>query len=338
MKRSREPIRTVALMIVTKDRLPALARALHAIRQMDVPAGITLRIVVADNATPPNTTEINAAAAAEGLTIEYAHEPVRGYASIRNCAVKTAPSGPADLLIAVDDDVLASRSLLANYLDVFDSHTIDAVAGLTRTSKQRSREGERMKKASTENIAFRRWIVDPDGLGLVFDPRLNRIGFEDFSFFESATAAGAILIASHKPTISHQEIEVASSDPAVSPNDAQRVAVAMARMQGRNEIVAARCLGGWGRASRVFITKYPVAMRRWLSAEIQCAVDAALKPGRIELTKANRSRCRARLQGAIEGFYADGLDRPAARRGELLDAGVFTTEFAPPPQRTINES
>jgi len=338
MKRSREPIRTVALMIVTKDRLPALSRALHAIRQMHVPTGITLRIIVADNAMPPNAAEIHAAAAADGLTIEYAHEPVRGYASIRNCAVKSALSGPAELLIAVDDDVLVSTSLLANYLDVFDAQQIDAVAGLTRTPKQRSREGERMKKASTENVAFRRWIVDPEALGLVFDPRLNRIGFEDFSFFECATAAGAIIIASHKPTISHQTSDVAPNDPAASPEAAQRISVTMARMQGRNEIVAARCRGGWGRASYVFITKYPVAMRRWLSAEIQYAADAALKPARIEHAKANRARCRARLQGAIEGFYADGLDRPAARRGELLDAGVFTTEFAPPPQRTINES
>lgn len=324
MKRSNEPIRTVALMIVTKDRLRALGNALNAIQKMKVPEGIVLRTIIADNAVPPNAKEIRGLASTAGIAIEYAHEPIRGYASIRNCAVKTALSGTADLLIAIDDDVLVTSTLLENYLKLFDNPKVDVVAGLTRTPNQRSREGERLKKASTENIAFRRWIVDPSGLGLVFDPRLNRIGFEDFSFFEAATAGGAVIVASHKPAITHQDSAEISTGQKTPPESAQSVTVAMARMQGRNEIVAARCIGGLKRATFVFVTKYPVALRRWLVAEIQSAAHTIVRPSRLERTVANRARCRARVLGAIEGFYSDGLDRPSAKLGELVDAGVFT--------------
>lgn len=316
---------TIALMVCTKDRPTALRALLGAVARSSLPDGQRLRTIVTDNSAKGDRDAIFAIAADAGVAIEYAHEPVRGYASVRNRALDTALSAPADLMVFIDDDMVPRPDMLVRYAEVFAETGADVVAGLSHQKAGGYREGQRLTKSTTQNVAFVRRLVEPPphGLGLRFDPRLDRLGGEDYDFFTRATASGARIIASRRPAAVEQPLEALPDDQRPAPGEARLARMTRARMDGRNDTVAARLRGGRSAAFFQLVRRYPPMLRR--------IADHSLRSLAIGLVgKARRAEHRetavalfTQVRGAVEGLHLDGLDRPEAKRGRLVPAGVI---------------
>jgi len=177
-----------------------LARCLASLGEQIIPEGMTCHVCVCDNNHPARETAINNIARDAGLPITYAYEPEPGYSSVRNRAIALAVNLSADIIIFLDDDSTAAPDLIAQHIKAFSHYDADVIAGAIEGIHFRVREGERLKKSGTGNVALRRWIFDNEnGFGLRFDPRLNLLGFEDFEFFRELTRAGGVIIRSGGP-------------------------------------------------------------------------------------------------------------------------------------------
>ena len=119
----------MAVMIITRDRPEELARCLAALSRAAKPDAVELTWVVIDNASPAQEAGIRRLAAAAGLAITYANEPVRGYASPRNRALGVSIAAGADILMFIDDDVAAEPELLVAHLEGLKSAGADVSMG-----------------------------------------------------------------------------------------------------------------------------------------------------------------------------------------------------------------
>jgi hypothetical protein len=320
-------------MICTKDRPTALRNALDALSVMARPDSLELRIVITDNSADGQRDAIQTIATAAGVAIEYAHEPIRGYASVRNAALLVALSGPADLMIFIDDDMLPRPDMLQQYCAVFSESGADVVAGLSHQGAAGFREGQRLKKSTTQNVAFGRRLVAPapDGLGLRFDTRLDRLGGEDFDFFTRATMAGAVAIASRRPMAVEQPLEALPEDQRPAPGEDVRARLVRARMDGRNDIVSARLRGGLKAGLLQLGRRYPVMAQRVLGEFVKGHAVGLISREQRAAHSAKAAALASQVIGAIQGLAMDGLDRPEAKRGRLVPAGVFPPKAIPAP-------
>jgi glycosyltransferase involved in cell wall biosynthesis len=101
---------SIALVVCTFNRARALGRLLSSVLRLHVPADLTWEVVVVDNNSRDQTSEVVRGFAA-GLPLVVASEPTQGKAHALNRAIRTSS---ADLLLFCDDDVvLASDWLLA---------------------------------------------------------------------------------------------------------------------------------------------------------------------------------------------------------------------------------
>lgn len=312
-----QPIRTAALMICTRDRSQELADCLASCRDLVGPPAFRIVICVADNNSAPQEDEIRLVGASLGLDLRYSHEPERGYASVRNRALDLAAAAGADMAAFIDDDSTAHPGLLAAHAAAMERYQADAILGRIEGLSQRPTEGRRVWKAGTGNVAMRRWVFDREaGAGLRFDPRLNLVGFEDWEFFGDVVAAGGVIYQSTEPvSISRPGLD-ASPTSAARPYSDRR---AFAIMEGRNEIVATRLRHGlWAALGKVGRRRVPLLMQGalvWLSALVLAA-------GRDSRSREKREAARLRIaKGAagIAGLWRPAFERPAARRGVLVE-------------------
>ncbi len=312
-----QPIGTAALMVCTRDRPQELADCLASCRELIGPPELRIVICVADNNQVPGEDEIRLLGARLGLDLRYGHEPERGYASVRNRALDLAAEAGADMAVFIDDDSTAHPGLLAAHAAAMVRYQADAILGRIEGLSQRPTEGRRVWKAGTGNVAMRRWVFDREtGAGLRFDPRLNLLGFEDWEFFGDLVAAGGVIYQSTEPvSISRPGLD-ASPTSAARPFADRR---AFAIMEGRNEIVATRIRHGLGAAlAKVARRQVPLLLRGVVG------MMPALVPvvGRGERASAKRDVARLRIAKAgagIAGLWRPGLERPMARRGQLVE-------------------
>lgn len=302
------------MLVCTRERMEALSRCLASIALLHVPQNVTLAVVVADNNPDGAEAAIRELGATYNLPLHYAHEPARGYSSARNRAIDLALKAGADLLIFIDDDSTVLPELVAEHMAAMERHHADVVVGSFDGLQHRAREGQRLTKAGTGNVALRRWLVDPiAGAGLRFDPRLNVIGFEDHEFFRDASAAGGIIVRSAKP-LARDERSPGSEVSPMSP-EAQRT---FAVMEGRNEIVAARIRHGRTAA----LSRLALRMTPQLARGVSSYAESLLI-GTKDTQRAAERRRRARLhfakvRAALGGFTGPAYDRPLSKTGRLV--------------------
>lgn len=332
------PAVTFAVMIATRDRPAALRQSLASLAKVRCPAGVALQVIVADNSDYPQDCAIRALADEAGCPIVYTHEPRRGYSSVRNAAIATALEVGADILMFTDDDVTVGPDVITAYMDVFETTGADIVAGVCEPGSSKFREGQRVRKASTSNVAFRRRVVANTGIGMRFDPRLNLLGYEDFTFFEIATAKGAVMVRSYKPRVTCQPLEnlpVAEQKVQIADSVSRTV---FAKMSGRNNIVAARITYGWWFALYRLAMRYVPIAQRVLAAHAAVTADALAGRDSND-ARLERQVAATKLSGAFEGLFLDGFDRAAAKRGVLLHAaaiGNVSRQRAPVADRSMS--
>lgn len=317
-KRPTGKLNTVAVLLCTRDRPELLAECLASCAKLIHPPGIEVRVCVADNNETAQQRQICQTARSSGLDIDYGHEPRRGYASARNCALRLAIATHADLAIFMDDDSRADPRLVIEHVRAVERYRADAVLGRIEGLSRHPREGRRVYMAGTGNISVRRWIYarEPEGIGLRFDPRLDLLGQEDREFFAEVILNGGVIRQSCLPLVYNSEAEEANP---TSGERAFRDRLTFAKMEGRNEVVVARLRHGWRKAfARLALRQTPQLQRGISDAVLAIAmtsVDAARSKKRME-----EARIRlAKVGSAISGFWRPGLERQAARGGLLVE-------------------
>ena len=310
-------IRTAALMICTRDRPQEIADCLASCALLIGPPELRVVICVADNNDVRQEEAIRIAGANHGLDLRYGHEPERGYASVRNCALELALGVGADMAVFIDDDSSADPGLIVAHAAAMERYGADAILGRIEGLSQRPKEGRRVWKAGTGNVSMRRWVFDSEhGAGLRFDPRLNLLGFEDWEFFGDLIRHGGVIYQSTAPvSISRPGIE-ATPASAARPYADRR---AFAMMEGRNEIATTRIRHGFGAAFVKAARRQAPLLLRGLTGLAGAAMAGISDPekGRARGEVARLRLVRAR--GGITGLWRPGFDRPLARRGELRE-------------------
>lgn len=309
------PIQTAALMICTRDRPQEIADCLASCATLHAPAGVRIVICVADNNAEPQEDQIRLAGATLGIDLRYGHEPKRGYASVRNCALDLALSVAADIAVFIDDDSTAHPMLVSAHIAAMQRYGADAILGRIEGLSQRPQEGRRVLKAGTGNVSMRRWVYDPAGLGLRFDSRLNLLGFEDWEFFSDLVRNGGEIYQSVEPvSISRPGTEASPTSPE-RPYELRRT---FAMMEGRNEIAVTRIRHGLTAALGKSARRQLPLLVRGLTGLAKTAFgskDAASERLRRETAKLQIAKAAA----GVRGLWRPGFERPLARRGQLVE-------------------
>lgn len=195
-------IASAALMVCTYRRPETFAKLMASVAALEVPAGLRLTIVVADN-NPESQRAAYVEPGMRGISwpLVYGHEPVAGYSNARNKAIELAMGVDAEALLFVDDDMILDPGWLAAHLRSLEAFGCDVVNGRIWGVRERFPHGARLAKCGAGNVSFRRRIVDAAALGLRFDPAFNKTGTEDQAFFRAATAKGADIRQSDWPLI-----------------------------------------------------------------------------------------------------------------------------------------
>jgi succinoglycan biosynthesis protein ExoM len=188
-------------------RRPQITETLQSLAHLDIPAGCTLRVIVADNDDTPSAQE-TVTMAELPFDVLYVHAPGRNISIARNAILDAAT---ADYLAYIDDDETADPAWLVTLYATAIEHTADVVFG---------------PALSVYPPEAQSWMVDgdyhsttqPDGItqvqtgatcnvlidrgsqavqGARFDLDLGRSGGEDTVFFYGIAQRGGTLWFAH---------------------------------------------------------------------------------------------------------------------------------------------
>lgn len=182
-------------------RRESLSETLRSLAAQDLPIGMRMRVIVADNdAVDVRRGAIEVEARALGLDLEYIHAPERNISRARNACLDAAKSG---WLAFIDDDEVARRDWLKRLLAKRAGQQI--VFGVSVASYPDSKipkwiaagdfHSNRLSgndadwNGYTANVLIDRSFVAAHNLR--FDEALGQTGGEDTRFFFDAKIAGA---------------------------------------------------------------------------------------------------------------------------------------------------
>lgn len=194
------PTRLIDVAICTYRRT-TIAETLRSVAAQQLPAGVAIRVIVADNDDTPSARErVADSAAALGLDCHYVHAPSRNISVARNACLD---AGTAPLLAFIDDDEEATPRWIAALLARLDESAADVVLGPARavypagvpawmrTADLHSTAppittADAIRTGYSCNVLLRRAAFAGDR----FDSALGRSGGEDDVFFATAARRG----------------------------------------------------------------------------------------------------------------------------------------------------
>ncbi|MDO5528820.1 MAG: glycosyltransferase family 2 protein [Paracoccus sp. (in: a-proteobacteria)] len=117
----------IAILLATFRR-PQVAETIASLAAQDVPPGVSLRLIVADNDETESARHIVAGAACD-LPFEwtYLHAPAQNISIARNACLDAA--GGADWVAFIDDDEIAASDWLMRLCEYARQHELDGVFG-----------------------------------------------------------------------------------------------------------------------------------------------------------------------------------------------------------------
>jgi succinoglycan biosynthesis protein ExoM len=193
-------IKTVAICIATFKRPELLHNCLASIGQLIIPDDYTPIIIVVDNDNERSgESGFNEAIKNTNINSYYYVEPEQGLSAVRNNLLEKALDHNVDFIAFIDDDELAHKQWLINMVKGFEINNCDivtapvlpineSVAPDTFTTNPKRASGSTPRTISTNNVIFRRKLIDEHGLR--FDRYFDFIGGEDFDFFDRAIKKG----------------------------------------------------------------------------------------------------------------------------------------------------
>jgi succinoglycan biosynthesis protein ExoM len=194
---------TITVCICTYKRLDLLEKLLRAVAEQRTDGRFTFSCAVVDNDEAGSARNlIERLQKTSPMPIEYAIEPTRNFAMVRNRVVSMV-SG--ELLAFIDDDEVPQEDWLLRMLQTLRQSDADAVLGPVRPYFEnqppswvvKSRICERpayptgtvlhWRQTRTGNVLLRTAVIRDEGLQ--FDPAYGS-GGEDVDFFRRAALAG----------------------------------------------------------------------------------------------------------------------------------------------------
>jgi succinoglycan biosynthesis protein ExoM len=183
-------------------RRSELEDTLRSVAGLKVPAGVTVKVIVADNDKTPSAKELVGRLRAEvPFEILYVHCPESNISIARNACLD---NGSGDFLAYIDDDATCSAEWLSQLLDAAKETGADAVLGPVRAYysddapdwvKQGDFHSTRpvwvrgeIRTGYTGNVLLRR--ASPSVWGRRFNSMLGRTGGEDTEYFSELREAG----------------------------------------------------------------------------------------------------------------------------------------------------
>lgn len=125
---TRQPCRLDVLLCTF--RRPEVRETLRSLDALELPEGIALRVVVADNdETPTARTVVEETATAMTIPVLYCHAPARNISVARNAGLDAASAHGADWVAFLDDDETAEPDWLAELLRRAEETGADAIFG-----------------------------------------------------------------------------------------------------------------------------------------------------------------------------------------------------------------
>lgn len=190
----------VAICILTRRRPRELVRLLASLDAIDVPAGVTVSIVVVEN-----DDRAGEAGLASRFPLRRALEPRIGIPFARNRALDEAAAG-ADAIAFLDDDGTVEPDWLAALLRTMGETGAAVVTGPSRPrfppgspawaersgvfGPERHATGTSRPWAFTHNVLARGALFRPEGGGFRFDESMAFTGGSDKELFRRIAAAG----------------------------------------------------------------------------------------------------------------------------------------------------
>ena len=189
----------IAICIATYKRPTLLLNCLNAITKLEIPDQHQLFVIVVDNDHEQSArTTIETLNSSYKQDISYHVETSRGIASARNRLLNEAVDLKADFIAFIDDDEFPKSDWLIILFKTLSIYSADVATGpviaLTEegaaisTTEGKYKTGNIPRKVSTNNVLFKKKLIEQDNLS--FDLRLNFCGGEDFDFFEKSLLKG----------------------------------------------------------------------------------------------------------------------------------------------------
>lgn len=195
-------------MIICSRRRPELiARALTAIKNLEIPAGVDFSVLVVENDTTPQY-ESTIADFRDDLTIHYETEPIPGLTHVRNRGLSSAEKLGVDWIGSIDDDILIPPDWLTHMVSAIrtyddtqifygnwirHNHPDEPKWHPKAKHWNASPTGHIIRIASFNNIAVRADVYAQDGMALRFDHAFRFTGGEDTDFTRTYTKKGGLV-------------------------------------------------------------------------------------------------------------------------------------------------
>lgn len=117
----------LSLIICTRNRSELFRLTLQSVQEMKVPAGLTWELIVVDNDSRDNTSEVfSEFAASSKIKSRYILEQTPGLAHARNRGIAEAEG---EIILFTDDDVFVDQNWLVRIADVFATTGASCVGG-----------------------------------------------------------------------------------------------------------------------------------------------------------------------------------------------------------------
>ncbi len=199
---------SVAVCVCTRRRPKMLRACLDSLIVQVPPESWAITLIVVENDDSPHCVDIIAAVKEKSpYSIKFLNEMDIGIPLARNRAIETAQALGVEWIAFIDDDEVAEADWLARLCGRAEQHGVDVVQGpsvykypsgtpdwLPRRSLPRRENGQILRTASTNNVMFRRALIEEAGLGLRFDLRFRFTGGSDVDFFNRATERGVRIV------------------------------------------------------------------------------------------------------------------------------------------------
>lgn len=122
-------MRTVSIVICTRNREESLKRTLQTSARIRVPDDLPAELLVVDNGSTDGTAEVVANAVFANLPVRYVWEPRTGQCHARNTGIRAARG---DIILFTDDDVRPPAGWIEGMCRPIADGRADAVAGGVR--------------------------------------------------------------------------------------------------------------------------------------------------------------------------------------------------------------
>ncbi len=198
----------VSILIVTRDRADDLSKTLEAMRQIRIPDGFKVELLVVDNGSSDHTAQVVRSCEIPGLPVRYVLEPNPGLSRGRNRGLAEAIG---EIILFTDDDVRPPAEWISGMCEPILSGKADAVAGGVKIAPELLRpwmspmhrswlassewleSGKQQSMVGANMVISRRVLAKVSG----FDPELGAgaLGSGEESLFSAQLIAAGYCIA-----------------------------------------------------------------------------------------------------------------------------------------------